>query len=53
LKTTESGVATFEATLLQRGPQGAENFVLPEGVQVMNLGNMAGMLEDALGGGGD
>ena len=49
LKSAEGGQTQWETTSLQRGPQGAELFTLPPGVQVMNMGNMAGMLDEAMG----
>jgi hypothetical protein len=45
LRATEGGVTTWETTSLQRGPQGADQFAPPAGVQVMDLGNA---MEDAL-----
>lgn len=40
LKATENGVTTWETTRVQRGAQAAELFLVPEGVQVMDLGSM-------------
>lgn len=49
LRTTEAGVANWETTNVQRGPQSAALFTVPPGVQVMNLGNMGAALNDAIG----
>lgn len=40
LRATEDGRTVWETTRVQRGPQSAELFTLPAGVQVMDLGNM-------------
>ena len=45
LRATENGRTTWETTSVQVGPQDPNLFVLPPGVQVMDLGNMAGMTE--------
>lgn len=49
LRTAEAGVTNWETTSVQRGPQSAELFTVPPGVQVMNLGNMGAALNDAIG----
>jgi hypothetical protein len=48
LRATDDGRVVWETTSVQRGAQAAELFTLPEGVQVMDLGNMGGMLNDAI-----
>lgn len=48
LRATDGGVTTWEATSVQRGPQSAELFALPAGVQVMDLGNMGQAANDAI-----
>jgi|CXWL01.1.fsa_nt_gi hypothetical protein len=40
LKATRDGVTTWDTTSIQRGPQSADQFALPAGVQVMDLGNI-------------
>lgn len=45
LTATENGSTVWETTSVQRGPQSADLFVLPPGVQVMDMSNMAGMAE--------
>lgn len=45
LRATENGRTTWETTSVQVGPQDPNLFVLPPGVQVMDLGNIAGMSE--------
>ncbi len=40
LKATENGVTTWETSRVQRGAQAADLFLVPEGVQVMDLGSM-------------
>lgn len=45
LSAAEDGRTVWETTSVERGPQPADQFVLPEGVQVMDLGNMGGMME--------
>lgn len=41
----ENGVRSWETTSVQRGPQPAELFTLPPGVQVMDLNNIPGMAD--------
>jgi hypothetical protein len=48
LRATDDGRVVWETTDVQRGPQSADAFTLPQGVQVMDLGNMGGMLDDAM-----
>lgn len=43
LKATRDGATTWDTTSVQRGAQSADLFVLPPGVQVMDLGNMGNM----------
>ncbi len=45
LLATEGGATTWEATRVERGPQSAELFELPEGVEVMDMPNIPGMAE--------
>ncbi len=42
LRAQEGDRLTWEATRVQRGPQSDDLFVLPPGVQVMDLGAMMG-----------
>ncbi len=42
LKATRDGVTTWDTAMVERGAQSADLFVLPEGVQVMDLGNLSG-----------
>ncbi|MBN8605516.1 MAG: hypothetical protein J0L81_01220 [Caulobacterales bacterium] len=48
LRAREGDRTVWETTSVQRGPQSADLFVLPPGVQVMDLGNMGAAMEDAL-----
>lgn len=48
LRATDDGRVVWETTSVQRGAQSADLFALPAGVQVMDLGNMGGMLSDAI-----
>jgi hypothetical protein len=45
LGATEDGRAVWETTSVARGAQPASAFELPPGVQVMDLGNMGGMMQ--------
>lgn len=45
LGATEDGRTVWETTSVERGPQPADQFALPPGVRVMDLGNMGGMME--------
>jgi hypothetical protein len=45
LRAKEGDRTVWETTSVQRGPQSAELFTLPPGVQVMDLGNM---MQDAM-----
>jgi len=45
LRAAEGERTVWETTSVERGPQPAAQFVLPPGVQVMDLGNMGGMME--------
>lgn len=47
LWSSVNGARTWEATTVARGPQPAELFAAPPGVQVMDLGNMDDMIERA------
>ena len=42
LRATDDGETTWETTSVQRGPQSADLFVLPAGVQVMDMSAIAG-----------
>jgi hypothetical protein len=48
LRAREGDRTVWETTSVQRGPQSADLFVVPPGVQVMDLGNMGAAMEDAL-----
>lgn len=48
LRAREGDRTVWETTNVQRGPQSADLFTLPPGVQVMDLGNMGAAMEDAL-----
>jgi hypothetical protein len=52
LRATENGQTTWETTSVQRGPQSADLFVLPPGVQVMDMSAIAGAAAAAATGGG-
>ena len=52
LQATEDGRTTWETTSVQRGPQSADLFVLPPGVQVMDMSAIAGAAANAAAGGG-
>jgi hypothetical protein len=52
LQATEDGRTTWETTSVQRGPQSADLFVLPPGVQVMDMSAIAGAAASAAAGGG-
>lgn len=45
LRATDEGRTVWETTRVARGAQAAAQFELPEGVQVMNLGDVGGMME--------
>jgi hypothetical protein len=45
LYAEQNGARTWEAASVQRGPQPAELFTLPPGVQVMDLNNIPGMAD--------
>jgi|CXWL01.1.fsa_nt_gi hypothetical protein len=45
LRATSEGQTAWETTSVQRGSQSADLFLLPEGVQVMDLGNMSAIAE--------
>lgn len=47
LRATDDGRVAWEVTGVQRGPQDAAQFTLPEGVQVMDLGNLGALVEAA------
>ncbi len=48
LRAAEGGQTVWETTSVQRGPQAAELFVLPAGVQVIDLNNMGAAMEDMM-----
>lgn len=48
LRATDDGRVAWETTSVQRGPQSASLFTLPEGVQAMDLGNMGDAFNQAL-----
>jgi len=48
LRVTEGDRTVWETTSIQRGPQSAELFVLPPGVQVMDLGDVGSAMQDML-----
>lgn len=48
LRAREGDRTVWETTSVQRGPQSADLFTLPPGVQVVDLGNMGAAMEDAL-----
>jgi len=48
LRATEGDRTVWETTSVQRGPQSADLFELPPGVQVMDLGDMGAAMQDAL-----
>jgi hypothetical protein len=48
LRATDDERVVWETTSVQRGPQSADLFVLPPGTQVMDLGNMGEMMNQAL-----
>lgn len=45
LRGTEAGRTVWETQTVTRGPQSADLFVVPPGVQVMNLNNLPGMAD--------
>ncbi|MGD9967873.1 MAG: hypothetical protein AB7T59_15235 [Hyphomonadaceae bacterium] len=48
LRATDDGRVVWETTSVARGPQARDLFTLPEGVQVMDLGNMGDALGQAI-----
>ncbi len=48
LRATDDGRVVWETTKVERGAQSAALFMLPEGVQVVDLGNMGGLVNQAL-----
>ncbi|PZO53296.1 MAG: hypothetical protein DCF16_07460 [Alphaproteobacteria bacterium] len=48
LRATDDGRTVWETTRVDRGRQDASLFELPAGVQVMDLGNMGGMMEQMM-----
>ncbi|UPT63313.1 MAG: hypothetical protein M0D54_01735 [Hyphomonadaceae bacterium JAD_PAG50586_4] len=46
LRAAEGGQTVWETTSVQRGPQAADLFVLPEGVQVIDLNNLGSAIEN-------
>jgi len=45
LRATDGDRTVWETTRVERGPQSADLFVLPEGVRVVDLGNMGGVAD--------
>ena len=52
LRATEDGRTTWETTSVQRGPQSADLFVLPPGVQAVDMSAIAGAAASAAAQGG-
>lgn len=52
LRATEEGRTTWETTSVQRGPQSADLFVLPPGVQAMDMSAIGGAAASAAAQGG-
>ena len=48
LRATDDGRVVWETTQVQRGAQSADLFVLPPGVQAMDLGNMGALMNEAI-----
>jgi hypothetical protein len=48
LRATDDGRVVWETTRVQRGAQNAALFTVPEGVEVMDLGNMGAMMNEAM-----
>jgi hypothetical protein len=48
LRATDDGRVVWETTRVQRGAQNAALFTVPEGVQVMDLGNVGAMMNQAM-----
>jgi hypothetical protein len=48
LRATDDGRVVWETTRVERGAQSADLFTVPPGVQVMDLGNMGAMMNEAL-----
>lgn len=48
LRATDDGRVVWETTSVQRGPQSASLFTLPEGVEAMDLSNMGDALNQAI-----
>lgn len=48
LRATDDGRVVWETTKVERGAQSAELFTLPEGVQVVDLGNMGALVNQAI-----
>jgi hypothetical protein len=46
LRAAEGGQTVWETTSVQRGPQAADLFVLPAGVQVIDLNNLGSAIEN-------
>jgi len=46
LRATEGGQTVWETTSVQRGPQSADLFTLPAGVQVIDLNNLGSAIEN-------
>lgn len=53
LRATDGGRTVWETSSVQRGPQSADLFTLPPGVEVMDLGNVGAMIERAQGAQGE
>lgn len=48
LRATDDGRVVWETTRVQRGAQSADLFTSPPGTQVVDLGNMGAMMNEAL-----
>lgn len=48
LRASLDGETVWETTRVERGPQNAALFEVPEGVEVLDLGNMEGVMNEAL-----
>lgn len=48
LRATDDGRTVWETTRVERGPQAAAQFAVPEGVQVIDAGNMGPMMEELM-----
>lgn len=48
LRSAVAGSTSFEVTSVQRGPQSADLFTLPAGVQVMDLNNLGAQMQQQI-----